>query len=188
VSAREPTPTGWSIFDELATPAPQTFEYWLHAEEPFEIGGQHDIRLEMPTAGCQIDMLEPEGLIVDQTDQFDPPPRERIQLSQWHLTASTTEATREQHFATVIRPHRAGEEQPTGASIERTDNCHAVRAETADGEVIALWRTGPGELSAMGVTSDGDVAAVKLDADGIAVEGFVFGGEMLDYEGELVPH
>lgn len=176
------------IFDELATPAPQTFEYWLHAEEPFEIGGQHDIRLEMPTAGCQIDMLEPEGLIVDQTDQFDPPPRERIQLSQWHLTASTTEATREQHFATVIRPHRAGEEQPTGASIERTDNCHAVRAETADGEVIALWRTGAGELSAMGVTSDGDVAAVKLDTDGIAVEGLVLGGEMLAYEGELVPH
>ncbi|MEA3399760.1 MAG: DUF4962 domain-containing protein [Armatimonadota bacterium] len=174
------------IFDELATPQPQTFQYWLHSPEQMQIGGQHDIRLVVGDAGCRIDMLEPEGLALSQTDQFDPPPRPRITLTQWHMTAETPQPASRQHFATVIRPHRAGEQPPTAASVQRSESCHAIRAALPEGEVIILWRTGGGELSAMDVSTDADVAAVKLDANGAVVEGWLHGGEALAYRGEDV--
>ncbi len=53
-------------------------------------------------------MVTPEGLALSQTDQFDPPPRERIQLTQWHMTAPTTAPANSMRFVTVIRPHREG--------------------------------------------------------------------------------
>lgn len=174
------------ILDDLATPEPQTFEYWLHAPTEMAVADQRDIRVTVGEAGCRVALLAPEGLALTQTDQFDPPPRERIKLTQWHLTAATPERARTAQFATVIRPHHAGEEPPTGGVFERGANCCAVRAARADGEVIALWRTGVGEMSALGVSADADVAAVLLDEQGRPVEWFVHGGAMLSYAGRAL--
>ncbi|MGD9498369.1 MAG: DUF4962 domain-containing protein [Armatimonadota bacterium] len=171
------------VFDDLRTPQPQTFEWWLHAPTEMVIDGQRDIRVTVGEAGCGVEMLAPEGLALTQTDQFDPPPRERIRLTQYHLTAATTQPAREQRFATLIRPHRAGEEPASGGSFELGESCAAVRATLTEGEAIILFRIGPGQMSAMGVTSDGDVAAVTLDGAGRPQDAFVSAGGSIAYEG-----
>lgn len=154
------------ILDELRTPEPQTFDWWLHSPEEMRMDDQHEIRVAVGSAGAHVNMVAPEGLVLSQTDQFDPPPRERIQLTQWHMTAQTTEPATTMRFVTVIRPHREGEEPPTAAEAEITDDYYAVRAEVDGGEVIALWRLGRGEVSAMGLTTDGEVAAMRVSDNG----------------------
>jgi len=174
------------ILDDLATPEPQTFEWWLHAPAEMAVEGQHDIRVAVGEAGCRIDMLAPEGLVVTQTDQFDPPPRPRVQLIQYHLTAATAQPARQQQFATLIRPHRAGEEPASGGSFERGESCSAIHATLADGEAIILFRTGRGEMSALGVSADGDVAAAILDQRGRPAECFLYEGETMSFEGRVL--
>ncbi len=174
------------ILDDLATPEPQTFEWWLHAPTEMSIAGQHDIRVAVGEAGCSIDMLAPEGLVLTQTDRFDPPPRPRIKLTQYHMTAATTEPARRQQFATLIRPHRAGEQPVSGGRFERGENCGAVRAALPEGEAIILLRTDRGEMSALGVVSDADVAVVVLDAQGRPTESFVYGGDSIAYDGHVL--
>jgi hypothetical protein len=170
------------IVDELATPEPQTFEWWLHSPTEMRLGGQHDIGVSVGDVRCAVNMLAPEGLVLSQTDQFDPPPRERIRLTQWHTTAATPEPATRMHFVTLLRPHRAGEEPPLGGSYEITDDAIAVRAEVADGEVIALWRLGEGTVSGMGLTTDGDVAAMRIDGAGEPGRYLVTGGSTVEYE------
>ncbi len=175
-----------AIFDDLRTPEPQTFEWWLHAPTEMVIGGQRDIRVAVGEAGCRVEMLAPDGLAVTQTDQFDPPPRPRVRLVQYHLTAATDEPAREQQFATLIRPHRAGAEPASGGAFERGANCGAIRATLADGEAIMLFRTAAGEMAAMGVASDGDAAAVMLDVQGRPTDVFVSGGETVSFDGRTL--
>ncbi|MFP4248941.1 MAG: DUF4962 domain-containing protein [Armatimonadota bacterium] len=171
------------ILDELATPEPQTFEWWLHSPEEMRIGGQRDISVEVGDVRCHVDMLAPEGLEVSQTSEFDPPPRERIQLTQWHMTAETQEPATRMHFVTVLRPHRAGEQPPSDAEVEITEDACAVRAAVDGGEVVALWRLGDTDVSAMGLSTDGDVAAMRIGEDGEPGAYMVSGGARVDLEG-----
>ena len=169
------------ILDELETPEPQTFDWWLHSPTEMRVGGQHDIQVAVGNAGCHVNMLAPEGLAVAQTSQFDPPPRERIKLTQWHLTASTTEPARTMRFVTVLRPHRAEDEPPLDAECELTDDYCAVRAAVDGGEVITLWRFGEGEVSAMGLTTDGDVASMRIGEGGEPGACMVTGGTRVEF-------
>src|SRR5690606_21961407 len=76
------------IYDQLEANQSSTFEYWLHAPEAFRLSDNHAVA-ETEGVGCQIAFLEPQALTITQTDQFDPPPRPRVKLKQWHLTATT---------------------------------------------------------------------------------------------------
>ena len=171
------------ILAELRAPEPQTFEWWLHSPEAMELNRQHDIRVSVGDAGAHVNMLVPEGLGLSQTDQFDPPPRERIQLTQWHLTAETSEPANAMRFVTIIRPHREGEQPPTFAETELRDDYYAVRAKVDDGELIAVWRLGPGEVTAMGLTTDGEVAAMRVSDDGEPGVYMVHEGTRVDFQG-----
>ncbi|MFW5867132.1 MAG: heparinase II/III domain-containing protein, partial [Armatimonadota bacterium] len=171
------------ILDELETPEPQTFDWWLHSMNEMRIDGQHDITIESGDVRCSVNMLAPEGLEVSQTNKFDPPPRERIKLTQWHTTASTQEPATRMRFVTLLRPHRVGDAPPTGGEVELTDDACAVRAEVDGGEVIALWRLGDTDVSGMGLSTDGDVAVMRVSDTGEPGAGMVHGGTRVDYEG-----
>ncbi len=168
------------VLDELATPEPATFEYWLHAPTEMTVNGPEDIRVAVGEAGCDISMLAPAGLTVSQTDQFDPPPRPRVKLTQYHLTAATSEATDATEFVTLIWPYRKGEAKTGAARAERVEAGYAISAEVGDEEIVVLWRTGEGELAGMGLSTDGEMAAVRLGADGEALSWFLHGGERLE--------
>ena len=69
------------------------------------------------SAAGEIWFLAPADLALEQSDRFDPPPRERIQLVEHHLTA-TSRAAREQTFVTALRPYRVDEQPPPAPTLE----------------------------------------------------------------------
>jgi phage tail protein X len=51
-----------------------------------------------------VDFAYPDGLVITQTDQYDPPPAEwrNWDLGEWHLSAETPEPASQQEFVTFV--------------------------------------------------------------------------------------
>ena len=96
------------ICDTVVAQEASIFQYYLHAETEMDIEGQ-TLKITTGDAGCVVSLLHPENLKISQIDQFDPPPRERVQLREYHVTAETTMPREEATFIAVLRPHRAGD-------------------------------------------------------------------------------
>ncbi len=105
------------IRDSLVAQRPATFEWKLHASNAFQ-ESEEGIIVHSGEAVCRINFMAPIDLPWTQTDRFDPPPVERVQLTEHHLTATTGEATLEATFITVIRPYRKGSAPPGAARME----------------------------------------------------------------------
>jgi hypothetical protein len=69
------------IFDRLEAPKPSTYQWLLHAPKQMEVQNQTHIHAHNGKAAARLSLLAPKGLKVTQTDKFDPPPRERINLT-----------------------------------------------------------------------------------------------------------
>lgn len=127
------------LHDRLEAPTPSTFEWWLHAPTKMEANGQGDIRVVNGAAACRVALLAPAGLKLTVTDQFDPPPRARVKLTEWHLAAATAAAAPDADFVTVIHPYRAGARPPAPARLTATDGGFTLEAPLAEGKaVVAL--------------------------------------------------
>jgi hypothetical protein len=148
------------VYDRLIAAEPSTFEYWLHAINKIGVDGQHNVQVRNGDVLCDIDFLAPSGLKFTQTDQYDPNPRERITLREWHLTASTAEKKKQVEFVTLYRIHRDKDAIDTDAQLRKIDGGYALRAKTAAGEVTALLPTDEAKnLRTLGLRSKG---AVKI--------------------------
>ncbi len=158
------------VYDRLEAPKPSTFQWWLHAPTRMTFLDQRSVQVTNGRAACRVRFLEPTELTLSQTDRFDPPPRPRIQLVEYHLTASTTEPQRCVEFVTLIRPFRSGTQVPDQATLETTSNGYRLRARLTDGElVVVLRRRDGGRLEAAGHQTVGDWLAVRLDRLGRVV-------------------
>lgn len=149
------------VYDQLAAPAPSTFEWRLHAPVEMAVTSQDDIVVTNGAAQCRAQFLWPQGLALSQTDKFDVPPRAKIKLRQWHLTASCTAPAARREFVTVLRPYRAGAPAPAPAVLDPKTG--VVRAAIAGGtaEIRCRW------------TEGGDDVTVALrDAEGHALTEF----------------
>lgn len=93
-------PTTLVVIDYLQSHDPQTFEFWLHANEPFSLGRDGSFSLDVDGVKMVARFVEPQGLDISQTDQYDPNP-DRIPLKQWHLQARTDEMTNYIRFVSV---------------------------------------------------------------------------------------
>ena len=114
------------IFDTLRSPGPAQFEWRLHAPVEMAVQDQRDVRVVNGAAGCRVSFLWPDGMTLEQTDRFEPPPRARIQLVEYHLTAIPSSSAREQTFVTLLRPHRSGETLNGEAELVEIDGGYAV--------------------------------------------------------------
>ncbi len=162
------------IFDRFETTRPATLEWWLHSPNEMTVNGQGDIRAKNGPAECRVTFLAPEGLRINQTNQFDTPPRPRVKLVQWHLTATTREPTSRCDFVTLIRPYRSGENVPTDASIETVPEGHRIKARLRDGQaMVALKTRDEAELKLESFGTRGDVIGIRFDAGGKQTEAFV---------------
>ncbi len=126
------------VYDRLAARQDTTFEYGLHAINKFDVGDQRSITVRKDDAGCAITFLSPAALSFTQTDQYDPNPRPRIKLREWHLTASTAEKSREMQFASLYRPFKEGMNVPNEASLEQLPGGYLLTAEVGEGRITAL--------------------------------------------------
>jgi len=147
------------VYDRLAAKEASTYEYWLHAINKIEVAGQHDIRVKNDDVVCDIDFLTPKGLSFQQTDQYDPNPRPRIKLREWHLTASTTDKAKQMEFVTLYRPHRLSDKAPHESELRKLDGGYLLSVKLSDGEFTALLPDrDEAVLAASGMWSRGKIA------------------------------
>ena len=125
------------VYDRLAAPKPSTYEYWLHALNEMDVLGENRVRVQVDDVRCDIQFLTPEHLTFTQTDQYDPNPRPRIKLREWHLTAATTDKKKQMEFVTAYRISRGGRALKP-VSLERQPGGYVLQAELEDGSVTAL--------------------------------------------------
>ncbi len=158
------------VYDRLTATREASFEYWLHAVNQFDVKDQRNIEVRSGDVVCDVDFLEPPGLTFAQTDQYDPNPRERVKLREWHLTATTAKKSRTIEFVTLLRPHRNGENTSGEANLRRVDGGYVLTAGLSDGRVTVLLPTDDSVLiEADGLSTKGKVAARRVGKDGSVV-------------------
>ncbi len=155
------------IYDRLKASEPSTYEYWLHAVNKFDVHDQGSILIQNGDVLCDIAFLTPEQLTFDQTNEYDPNPRPRIKLREWHLTAKTAERATRMEFVTLYRPRKAQDEPHGLKPILRTvPGGYVLTAALPNGGLTALLPTDDGAvLQKEGMTARG-VIKVRLDRPG----------------------
>ncbi|HON92606.1 MAG TPA: DUF4962 domain-containing protein [Sedimentisphaerales bacterium] len=126
------------IYDRLKTSEPSSYEYWLHAIDKFEIRDQQNITTRNGDVTCDIAFLTPQNLTFTQTNEYDPNPRERIKLREWHLTAKTTDKQDHMEFVTIYCPHKDKDEAQSGATLQSSADGYMLTTSLSDGELSAL--------------------------------------------------
>ncbi|NMA47871.1 MAG: DUF4962 domain-containing protein [Lentisphaerae bacterium] len=161
------------IFDTLDAVKAATFDFYLHAINAMDIRSQQDIRVQNNGAACQVAMLWPNNLAITQTDKFDPPPRPRIKVVEYHLTAQTRQPQRQVEFVTVIRPYRADQDLPGNPSLEKTSDgfALAIPVKAAAGSSSAASNT----LKVTFNPAADDVQALLLDSAERVIGSFASG-------------
>jgi len=158
------------VFDQLEAPKPSVFDWWLHSPTTMMVHNQRNIQVTNRMAACRVSLLAPEGLRLSLTDKFDPPPRPRIKLAEWHLKAQTPEPGKKVEFVTIIRPHRTDELPATEAEITTIENGYALEAKLTSGRALVLMRaTDKGVLRHGDISVDAELAAVRFDKTGKAI-------------------
>ncbi|WP_197231589.1 DUF4962 domain-containing protein [Novipirellula artificiosorum] len=126
------------VYDRLRAPKPSQYTYWLHAINDFQVHNPQDITIEAGDVRCQVQFLAPDGLQLSQTDQYDPNPRDRVELREWHLTADTADKSKSTEFVTLYRPYREGEETPVQGALQAMEGGYVLTSEVAGGRVVVL--------------------------------------------------
>ena len=114
------------ICDDLVATNEVTFQFMLHALQPFQLeeGGKR-IALKGPKASAEIQYLTSEHMAFRQWDGFDPAP-EREFPNQWHLEAGTTNRLQAIQMLTVVVISRGEVPNAVPWSAERMESASAV--------------------------------------------------------------
>jgi len=148
------------VYDRLKSREPSTYEYWLHAVNKIDVKGQHQIQVRNDDVACDIDFLTPSGLSFEQTNQYDPNPRPRITLREWHLTATTPEKKKQMEFVTLYRPHKVSNNIAGQAKLSPIPGGYILRVTESGKKLTALLPTDDTTtLEADGLTT---TSAIKL--------------------------
>ncbi|MCC6490525.1 MAG: DUF4962 domain-containing protein [Candidatus Hydrogenedentes bacterium] len=125
------------IHDLLEAPEPSTFQWNLHAPAPFKLG-ENSASWSGKPGHVRVRFLEPAGLALSQTDQFDPPPADwaKFNLNEWHLTADCQEKTLARTFLTLIEIMDTPDQAPL-----------VLSPVVSDGDSLRLHMDGAGENS-----------------------------------------
>jgi hypothetical protein len=140
------------IYDELEAREPATFQFMLHAEDPFKLlEEEHALRLDREKAGLDARYLSPVELAFRQWDGYEPPPERRQFPNQWHVETATVEKRKSLGMLTVVVPYRAGERVEWTAEREESDTAVGLRF-TRDGEerLVAIRKAGAGDTAELG--------------------------------------
>ena len=126
------------IYDRLEAKEPSIYEYWLHAINKINVGDQHNIQVKNGNIVCDVDFLTPDVLSFRQTNQYDPNPRPRIKLREWHLTATTPEKSNRMEFVTLYRPHRVSDNIVSSAKLLSIPGGYILKASQSGKKLTAL--------------------------------------------------
>ncbi len=155
------------VYDQLVAKRPSTYQYWLHATKKFAVHDQKQIDLKVGKVNCKIALLAPAGLTFAQTNQYDPNPRPRITLREWHLTATTPAKKKQLEFIGVFRPYRAGDSIPTACHLQHVSGGYILTGSVGHDDVtILLPRSDTGTVSRGILKTTGRIAIARKTAAG----------------------
>jgi hypothetical protein len=154
------------VYDRLCSPKVSTFQYHLHAINKMEIRRNNRILVRNGEALCQIIFKAPEALHVTQTDQYDPNPRPRIRLREWHVTGSTIDPARDVSFVTLYRIHRGHVPPTLHSKIEELAGGYILQASVADGTVTTLLPRHPEDTLQSGDLRTTGKIVIRLERTG----------------------
>ena len=155
------------VFDRLEAPQPSTYQYWLHAVNEMKISPEGQVQIQAGDVLCDVAFLTPQGLNFRQTDQYDPNPRPRVKLREWHLTAETPSPARQLAFVTLYRPHRKDQPVPQQATLKPISGGYFLSASLSDGSIRALLPTTDGvAMDAEGLQAQDCPVVERRSADG----------------------
>jgi hypothetical protein len=148
------------VYDRLKASEPSTFEYWLHAVNKFDIRSGNNVMVRNEDVGCDINFYSRRELTFEQTNEYDPNPRPRIKLREWHLTARTARKRKSMEFITVFRPYKVAEGYQGHGGYHVIPGGYLFEFGSPSGELTALLPTDDtATLEAKGMTTTG---AIKL--------------------------
>jgi hypothetical protein len=154
------------VYDRLRASVPSTYEYWLHAINKFDIRDQQSIITQNGDVACDIAFLTPQNLTFDQTNEYDPNPRPRIKLREWHVTAKTAERSEHAEFVTLYRPYRMQNKIVQQAVLQPISGGYLLNAAVSDIKLTALLpRDDSAVVEGEGMTTQG-VIKVRLGRPG----------------------
>jgi hypothetical protein len=115
------------LYDDLAAKEPATFQFMLHALQPFALEEKTgSLSIDRPQAGLTVKYLSPVPLAFRQWDGFTPPPSKEFP-NQWHVEAGTRERRQELGVITILVPHRKGQGVAWQAERQDTGDTVGVR-------------------------------------------------------------
>ena len=160
------------VYDRLKTREPAKFTYWLHAVDEFNLDNPRVITVGDDDVTCQIAFLRPSDLAFEQTHEYDPNPRPRITLREWHVTAKTTEPQTQMEFLTTYRPYRTDQGVVAGGVFHGMPGGYFLKTRSGDQTVTVLLPTDDDAvLEAENFRSTGTIK-VKLERPGRASQLF----------------
>lgn len=146
------------VYDRLTAPKISTFQYHLHAVNKMELKKGNRILVRNDNVCCKIHFFAPEVLSFHQTDQYDPNPRPRVSLREWHTTASALEPGKDMSFVTLYRVYRQGDRPMHQDTFQETQQGYVLTASVKDGTLTALLPKGPkARVQAEGLDTTGTV-------------------------------
>ncbi len=135
------------LADELAAPRPSTYQWMLHAQQPFQVDeGASRLLLDRGKAGVAVDYVAPQRLKLRQWTGYDPEPDSKYLASvnspgippQWHVEAATSEPSAQVFALIVLRVFREGRQPAAPPQAERDASGLRVVVRTAEGEPVTL--------------------------------------------------
>ena len=154
------------VYDRLKTSEPATFEYWLHAANEFKLEHPRQVQIRNGDIACDVRFLRPSNLSFEQTNQYDPNPRPRVSLREWHLTAKTAEKRKEMEFLVVYRPHSVNEPVVEGGVFHGTSGGYVLITSSNGLRLTALLPTADdAEIETEGLRTTGAIK-LKLERPG----------------------
>ena len=153
------------LYDHLEATNAAAFEWHLHAATNFVVNGASDIRVAGAKASCRVTFFAPQKLTVSTTDVYDVPPRPKIKVKEWHLTAAPETKSTSADFVTAIRVWRTGQPEPAPAAFEKLPDGWRVKAATSAGEAVVACGTRAGRPPTISVNLNGETRMLKQNVE-----------------------
>ncbi len=132
------------IYDNLVATNAATFQFMLHAPQPFDLNeAGAELTLERSKAGLVARYLSPEALKFRQWDGYEPAPEYREFPTQWHVEAATQTPREELGMLTALVPRRAGQKAEWTAERLESDSAIGIRFVSGENKtIIAIRKAG----------------------------------------------
>jgi len=143
------------VHDQIEATAPSTFDWWFHTPVPLRLEQGRPTPFTNGPAVARLTFIEPHSLRVTVTDRFDVPPRPKIRLTQWHLTASTEAPAHRTRGTAAVQVWRVGDAAPPPLDHRQVDGLCELRVPNPRAPVLVRLGGTPDAVDVVELAASG---------------------------------